>query len=292
MGLAYDSESTAWRPFHSVSSQDWLPVFRAIAAEVRAVIPALAGSSRGREVVGDGAGGDQTIYLDRLAEEIAVEHLEKAYRSGFRFRLISEELGERDFGGDSLVLVDPLDGSFNAKMGVPYYAVVLAATQGDRLRDVRLGYVQNLVSGDEFHAIAGGGAFRAGGPLHPDPSPFDGRSIPLVQVDAPTGVDPREGAAPILARAEKVRQLGSAALNLCHTAAGGIGLQATPALVRAFDLAGPLLILREAGGVATDFRGGSLDSVSVRLDSRTTLLASGSPAIHAFALGLLGARVS
>jgi myo-inositol-1(or 4)-monophosphatase len=274
-----------------VSSPDWLPVFRAIAAEVRTVIPPLAGTTSGRDVVGKGAGGDQTIYLDQLAEQIVVAHLERAYRSGFRFRLISEELGERDFGGDSLVLADPLDGSFNAKMGLPYYAVVLAATQGDRLQDVRLGYVQNLVTGDEFHAVAGGGAFRNGRPLHPDPPRFDGRTIPLVQVDAPTGVDPREGAAPILARAEKQRQLGSAALNLCHTATGGISLQATPAPVRAFDLAGPLLILREAGGVASDFGGRSVDHVSARLDSRTTLLASGSPAIHAFALELLGARV-
>jgi myo-inositol-1(or 4)-monophosphatase len=275
-----------------VSSQDWLPVFRAIAAEVRAAIPPLAGTTKGRQVVGSGAGGDQTIYLDQLAEEIVVQHLERAYRSGFRFRLISEELGERDFGGDALILVDPLDGSFNAKMGLPYYAVVLAATQGDRFQDVQLGYVQNLVTGDEFHAIAGGGAFRDGRLLRPDPPPFDGRSIPLVQVDVPSGVDPRAGAGPILARSEKVRQLGSAALNLCHVATGGVALQATPALVRAFDLAGPLLILREAGGLATDFAGRPVEKVSVRLDSRTTLLASLSPVIHAFALELLGARVS
>jgi myo-inositol-1(or 4)-monophosphatase len=275
-----------------VSSLDWLPVFRAIATQIRAVVPPLAGTTRGRQVIGLGAGGDQTIYLDQLAEQIVVEHLERAYRSGFRFQLISEELGERDFGGETLILVDPLDGSFNAKMGLPYYAVVLAATQGDRFQDVGLGYVQNLVTGDEFHAVAGAGAFRNELPLRPDPPAFDGRTIPLVQVDAPSGIDPREGAAPIVARAEKIRQLGSAALNLCHTAAGGIALQATPAPVRAFDLAGPLLILREAGGVATDFGGRSVESVSVRLDSRTTLLASLSPAIHRFALELLGARVS
>lgn len=256
------------------------------------MIPPLAGTTRGREVVGRGAGGDQTIYLDQLAEQIVVEHLERAYRSGFRFQLISEELGERDFGGESLILVDPLDGSFNAKTGLPYFAVVLAATQGDRFQDVRLGYVQNLVTGDEFHAVAGAGAFRNGLPLRPDPPAFDGRTIPLVQVDAPSGIDPRQGTAPIVARAEKIRQLGSAALNLCHTATGGIALQATPAPVRAFDLAGPLLVLREAGGVATDFGGRSVENVSVRLDSRITLLASLSPAIHRLALELLGARVS
>jgi fructose-1,6-bisphosphatase/inositol monophosphatase family enzyme len=86
--------------------------------------------------------------------------------------------------------------------------------------------------------------------------------------------------------------MGSAALNLCHTAAGGISLQATPAPVRAFDLAGPLLILREAGGIATDYDGGRLDDVSVRLDSKTTLLASLSAEVHAFARQLVGEPVA
>lgn len=251
----------------------------------------LAGTARGREVVGLGAGGDQTVYLDQLAEGIVVRHLEQAYRSGLRFHLISEELGDRDFGGPDLVLVDPLDGSVNAKMGLPYYAVVLAVTDGDRLKDVRLGYVQNLVTEDEFYAVDGGGAFRAGKPLQPSPPHFDGGAIPVVQLDASRGAD-RAAAGLIFARAAKVRQLGSAALNLCHTATGGVSLQIAPVTVRAFDLAGPLLVLREAGGVATDFEGGPLDEVSVRLDSRTTLLASLSAEIHAFALQLVAERVS
>ena len=275
-----------------MTSQDWLPIFRAIAAEVRAAVVPLAGAAAGRRVVGSGAGGDQTVYLDQVAEEIVVRHLEQAYRSGFRFHLISEELGERDFGGAGLVLADPVDGSFNAKMGLPYYAVVLAATDGDQVRNVTLGFVQNLVTGDEFYAAAGGGAFRNGQPLTVTAPDFDGRSIPLVQIDAPSWVDAREAAAPILGRAEKVRQLGSAALNLCHVATGGVALQVTPAPVRAFDLAGPLLILRESGGIASDVRGRPVDAVSVRLDSRTTLLASVSPRIHAYALQLLGAGVA
>jgi myo-inositol-1(or 4)-monophosphatase len=255
-----------------VTSQGWLPIFRAIAADVRAAITPLSGTADGRSVVGRGAGGDATVYLDQIAEQIVIRHLEQAYRSGFRF----------------CVLCDPLDGSYNAKSGLPYYAVVLAITDGDRTADVVFGYVQNLVTGDEFHAARDGGAVRNGRPFQPGPPEFDGKMIPLVQFDAPTGVEPRGQALAIFERAEKIRQLGSAALNLCHTAAGGISLQVTPAPVRAFDLAAPLLILREAGGLATDFDGGSLDDVSVRLDSRTTLLASRSPEIHRFALQLLG----
>ncbi len=247
----------------------------------------LAGTARGRTVVGQGAGGDGTIYMDQLAEEIAVRHLEQAYRSGARFELVSEELGERAFGGSDVILVDPLDGSFNAKQGLPYYAVVLAAGGGDRIKDVQLGYVLNLVTGDEFYAKAGGGAFRNGQPLEPDATEFDGRGFAVVSVDAPTGVDARGPAGPILARAEKTRQMGSAALNMCHTATGGITLQVTPAPVRAFDLAGPLLILRECGGIATTFAGEPLDDISSRLDSRTTLLASASRPAHRRALELM-----
>ncbi|HEY8677557.1 MAG TPA: inositol monophosphatase family protein [Candidatus Dormibacteraeota bacterium] len=270
-----------------MTSTSWLPIFRAIAADVRAAVAPLAGTPKGREVVGQGAGGDGTIYMDQLAEAVAVRHLEQAYRSGLRFHLVSEELGERDFGGSPLVLVDPLDGSFNAKQGLPYYAVVLALTEGPFLKDVSLAYVQNLVTGDEFHAQAGGGAFRNGQALAVAAPDFDGRSFPVVQLDAPTGVDPRSKSSAILAHAEKVRQLGSAALNLCHTATGGITLQVTPAPVRAFDLAGPLLILAEVGGVATDFEGRAITAVSCGLESRTTLLASASRAAHRHALRLL-----
>ncbi len=271
-----------------MTSQDWIPIFRAIAGDVRTTLAPLAGTAQGRAVVGTGAGGDQTVYLDQLAEQVVVRHLETAYRSGFRFRLISEELGERDFGGPGLVLCDPLDGSYNAKSGLPYYAVVLAATDGDRYRDVVSGYVQNLVTGEEFVARRGAGAWRNRQPFRPPAPTFDGRTIPLVQFDAPTGVEPRGRALPVFEHAEKVRQLGSAALNLCYTAAGGISLQVTPAPVRSFDLAAPLLVLREVGGVASDFDGGALDDVCVRLEARTTLLASRSSDIHRYALALLG----
>ena len=226
--------------------------------------------------------------MDQLAEEIAVRHLEQAYRSGARFHLISEELGERSYDGSTVVLVDPLDGSFNAKHGLPYYSVVLAAGKGDRIADMELGYVLNLVTGDEFYAESGAGAHRNGERLQPDAAPFDGRTFSVVQLDGPTGIAARGPCDVLLAQAERTRQLGSAGLNLCHTATGGITLQLAPVPVRAFDLAGPLLILREAGGVASNLDGASLDQISCRLDSRTTLLASASAEAHSHALRLLG----
>jgi myo-inositol-1(or 4)-monophosphatase len=266
----------------------WLPAFRAIAAEIRAAIQPLAGSSRGREIMGVGAGGDHTVYLDSLAEEIAIRHLEEAYRSGLRFRLVSEELGERDFGGREVILVDPIDGSLNAKNGIPYYCVILAAAEGERLDEVTLGFVSNLVSGEEFFAHKGAGAFHAGEPLLRSARPDDGGRFDLIQIDAPSAAMALEIARPLISNAERLRILGSAGLNLCHTATGAIALQVAPVPVRAFDLAGPLLILAESGGVATDLDGAPLHAVSTSLDSRTTVLASASKAVHQRALSLLG----
>lgn len=229
------------------------------------------------------------MVLDAVAEEIAVRHLEKAYRSGLRFRLVSEELGARDFGGDPLVLVDPLDGSLNAKQGVPYYAVVLALAHGDALGDVDLALVHNLATGDEFTALRGEGARRNGRLIASQGRQAPDR-YPLVQLEAPDPLAAVEGARKVIERAERLRVLGSVGLNLCHTATGAISLTLAPLPVRAFDLAGPLLILREAGGLATDFQGGGLEPVKSALASRTTFLAGSTPAVHAGALELLGAR--
>lgn len=237
--------------------------------------------------MGTGAGGDRTLYVDQLAEEIAVGHLEKAYRSGRRFRVLSEETGLRDFGGDELVLLDPVDGSMNAKHGVPYYAIMLAVAAGDRLQDVRTAYVANLVTGDEFTAQSGRGATLAGRPIVPDPAPASDGRFAVIQFDAPRFQPAIDRAGTLIQAADRVRILGSASLNLCLTALGVISLQVAPLPVRAFDLSGPLLILREAGGIASDFEGHPLDSVKMDLDTRTTVLASASAAHHRRALDLL-----
>ncbi len=237
-------------------------------------------------MVGVGAGGDRTLYLDALAEETAIRHLEITYRGGRRFRLLSEERGACEYGGSELILLDPLDGSLNAQHGLPYYAIVLAVASHERLIDVEFAFVQNLASGEEFYADRGKGAFRNGEPLKVE-ADFDNGRYSVLQFDAQHPAEAVERIRPLLVRAERLRILGSAALNLCHTATGGITVQVAPLPVRTFDLAGPLLILREAGGVATDLDGRSLDPVPLTLTTRSTLLASASPKMHAHALRIL-----
>jgi fructose-1,6-bisphosphatase/inositol monophosphatase family enzyme len=122
-------------------------------------------------------------------------------------------------------------------------------------------------------------------PDEPAPACF-----PLVQLEAPDPLAAVQRARPVIERAERLRVLGSVGLNLCHTATGAISLTLAPLEVRAFDLAGPLLVLREAGGLATDFEGGRLEPVGSALTSRTTMLAAASRAMHDRGLQLLHHR--
>ena len=109
---------------------DWLQVCRDAAAVVGGVLEELPTRLEREPRVGDGEGGDETTAVDAAAEAAVVGVLE-AVPDGFT--LISEELGERAFGdgGDGLTVVcDPIDGSLNAKRGIPFFSLSLAVRLG------------------------------------------------------------------------------------------------------------------------------------------------------------------
>src|SRR5438067_363074 len=83
--------------------------------------------------------------LHRLAEEAAFGVLDAFARDGNRFNVISEEAGPQDRGAEfPLVFVDPIDGSLNAKQGIPLYSAMLSVLDGPDARDILAGYVINL----------------------------------------------------------------------------------------------------------------------------------------------------
>jgi myo-inositol-1(or 4)-monophosphatase len=269
-------------------SVPWLETFQAIGAEVEAAVAPLTGTARAKQVMGRGAGGDGTVYIDKLAEDIVVRHLEGVHGQGARFTLLSEELGERDFGDpETIVLVDPVDGSLNAKQGFPYYSITLALVQGGTIGGTEIGYVRNLANGGEFHARRGGGAWFDGRALEPAPVALDRDKFGVVQLEAPQPAEAFRRVERLLTRTRRLRILGSVALDLCYTATGGFALLVAPLSVRSFDCAGALLILEEAGGIATSVSGQPLSQESVRLDHHITILASMSQEVHALARTLL-----
>jgi myo-inositol-1(or 4)-monophosphatase len=268
-----------------LTDSDWIELFAAVAAEVRAAVAPIIGTEVGREEISTGAGGDRTVEIDRLAEEIGLAAFSRAATGGATFSVLSEEVGHRPFGANyPLVVMDPIDGSLNAKQGVPCYAVMLSLLEGPHIKDLRAGYVLNLVSGDEFTAIRGGGASHNGEPLLPLPRLAADRIEVLALESSPRSLFEAER---LVRRATKLRVLGSMAISIAHAATGGFDVFCSPIRARVFDMTAGLLLVKEVGGVATDMQGRPLEGLEVGFAVRTTLLASADPAAHRLALEIL-----
>lgn len=229
-----------------------------------------------------GASGDRTHPIDRKAEEIVLGFLE---RSGLPLQVVSEEMGEVELngGGKTRVVLDPIDGSKNAITGLPLYSTSIAVSSGATVRDLQLGYVLNLVNGDEFWAVRGEGAFRNGQRIR---TQQDGRIRAVLYETQNPGRDLGR-ILPLLSGADRTRCLGSTALDLCMVAASAASLFVNPVPSRSFDYAGGLLIALEAGAVATDIDGGPVEETTLDMRRGSSLLVAANREVHAKAVGLL-----
>lgn len=231
---------------------DWLSACRRAAESVQAMLDELPDTAqRAIETGTRGSGGDHTLVIDEIAEKIVFAELERLRGEGLRFLAVSEERGEVDFGGDTVrVVVDPIDGSLNAKRRLPPYAISIAVADGPTMADVRFGYVYDFGAGEEWRAQAGGGAFLHDEPLDPELGERrgpDGR-LELLAVES---ADPRWLAAAIgqlAPRAYRLRALGALAPALCQVAAARFDALLSLRNCRAVDVAAAQLIVREAGG--------------------------------------------
>ena len=264
-----------------------MPLFARIADAVQSAVAEMWGSPAARAEQGRGAGGDQTVYIDQVAEQVVLGMLAEAHERGREFTVISEEAGEHNYGGGGdFVIVDPIDGSHNAKMGIPYFSLSLAAATGRTAGTVYEGAVRNLVTGDHFSAARGSGAWLGSRRLS---IPAGEDHISIVQIEPPALVERLPLYIDLINAAEKVRMLGSAALNICYTASGAISVSVAPTL-RSVDYAAGVLVLEEAGGAVADMDGASIGPLDMALDRRSSVVSAQSPALLERALALLDQR--
>ena len=98
---------------------DWLALCREAVEDVRGVLVELPTRTEREPVVGDGEGGDETTAIDAAAERVILERL----RGIEGATIVSEEVGILEGDGPLRIVVDPIDGSLNAKRGIPFFSV-------------------------------------------------------------------------------------------------------------------------------------------------------------------------
>jgi myo-inositol-1(or 4)-monophosphatase len=268
----------------SALDADWLGACRrAVAGLEQVLAQAPTISERAVEVGTRGEGGDRTLVIDQSAESVVLAELDALHADGFSFCAISEERGEVDYGDRGIrVIIDPIDGSLNAKRGLPHHALSIAVADGDTMADVAFAYVYDFGPSEEWVARRGGGAWLGSERLDPglgERRARDGR----VEVIGIESADPRWVALSIgeLERAAyRLRALGTIASSLCQVAAARFDGMISLRRCRGVDAAAAQLIVREAGGLVSfpgfaDTLGAPLDATPsapvVAARSATTL---------------------
>lgn len=207
-----------------------------------------------------------------MAEEAALSYLEAA---GFQGRVLSEEIGEKTFGGKDfpILVLDPIDGTTNAVRGIIPYSISVALSSGEHLSDIYCGVVMELPSMRTYKAVKSKGAFLEDRQIrlsHPPPLKYA-----LVGMDMNVRGDRRklEELMPLCLAVKHIRNMGSASLELCYVASGGLDLYIdNRGLLRTTDIAASYLILKEAGASVLCLDGSDLDSF-LNLSERISLVA-------------------
>jgi myo-inositol-1(or 4)-monophosphatase len=239
----------------SALDADWLGVCRrAVTGLQRMLAEVPTTAERALETGTRGSGGDRTLEIDNGAEQLVFDQLDGLRAEGYRFVAVSEERGEIDYGDDGIrVIIDPIDGSLNAKRGISEYALSIAVADGETMADVVFGFVHDFGPSEQWWAWRGQGAWLDGAPLDPTLGERRGRDGRL-EVLGIESADPRWIQASIdglVDSAYRLRALGTIAASLCQVAAARFDGMVSLRRSRGVDAAAGQLIVREAGGLVS-----------------------------------------
>jgi myo-inositol-1(or 4)-monophosphatase len=234
---------------------DWLGLCRRAVAQLTEMLADVPSTKqRAVETGTRGSGGDRTLVIDQDAESLVLSELDRLRDAGQCFVAISEERGEIDYGDPGVrVVIDPIDGSLNAKRGLPHHALSIAVADGETMEDVQFAFVYDFGPQEEWWARRGQGAWCNGSRLDPELAERRG-SDGRLEVLGIESADPRWVAGSIerlIATAYRLRALGTIASSLCQVAAARFDGMVSLRNARGVDCAAGQLIVREAGGLVS-----------------------------------------
>jgi myo-inositol-1(or 4)-monophosphatase len=220
---------------------------------------------------------DVVTVADEEAQRLLIKRIRESFPDD---TIVAEEEGGRISGGEGVWYVDPLDGTTNFLHGYPLFSVSVALARNGELE---VGVVHVPVLGETFSAERGKGAFAGGRPIRVSSVDRPIRSLVATGFacvrsnQIPNGVPVFDR---VVHEVQGVRRGGSAAIDLAYTAAGRFdGFWEMN--LNAWDVAAGILLVREAGGVVTDFVGRRKEPVLGNI-------VAGNSRMHAYLLRAIG----
>ena len=190
--------------------------------------------------------------VDIKAEQVIINAIHKAYPA---HGIYAEESGSQEGDGESVWIIDPLDGTYNYLHGFPFFSVSIALKVKGRIEH---GVVYDPLRHECFAASRGRGARVNDKRIRVSKqtqlgAALLGTGFPMHDMDLAQRYLPTFSA--LIGKCAGVRRTGSAALDLAYVASGRLdgfwefGL-------RPWDIAAGSLLIREAGGLISDLHGG------------------------------------
>jgi len=276
-------------------------IARKVVESIEKGVKPLIGWEGSEEVVKIGADGTPTKRIDVIAENIGINTIERHCSAV----VISEEIGVKKVGEGApeyIVVLDPIDGTYNALNNLPIYAVSIAigkiagkyrgleGVRGMSIEDLELGIVKNIATGEIYYGRVNKGAYI-----------LEKNDREWKKIEVSNTKDLKDATVGVFAyglttntlnfikdrKVRRIRIFGSVALEMCYVARGAldafINVNET---TRLCDIAGSYVILRESGGVITDRDGRPLD-MKLDIGERRSLICS-NRALHRKLIGIFG----
>ena len=262
----------------------WLRNLRNAVTLARFRVLACLKNYSGRDVIGTGAGGDDTRQFDLVAEQTVTEYLSQRAA----FTLISEEAGTQTIGTNpkGYVIMDPVDGSTNVAHGISFACIAVAFASKPRFKSIEVAVVQDLFSETIYHAVRGKGAMKNYQSIQPSAENQLISSLVGVDDRFPSVHSSSQKTELHNAKVQFIRHFGANALELCFVADGSLdGFIDLRGVFRGTDLAASALILQEAGASLVNEAGKPLTGACTN-DDRYSLVAARNDQLSQWLLAL------
>jgi len=217
------------------------------------------------KVVKNGADGTPTHTIDTIAENIIVDYVKT---NDIPCNILSEECGYIDRNEDMTLVVDPIDGTFNALNKIPFFSISLAISDKS-FNEIEYGVVKNLATKDLYYCERGKGAYKNGKRLHVRKE--SDKKLGVINYDYAS----KDIVFSAIKDIYRIRTLGCASLEMLLVAEGIADLFfyiKNGGMLRNVVIAASTLTVREAGGIVLDEKG-NIFEMPISLKERKNVVA-------------------